>query len=163
MILKLSLPRCVIPVSKESVQQKLIDELWFRKQLSTFVYLGPINSWALGSRPDCPPPPPPPTLSGPDHTYTWPFTFPAWYKWNLWNKVTSTYKRHVNDISINIELSKGWRYQRGNQKPSIKEEKTIQWLKRSRTRIISQGCIRVFIIHGLINEHSIWYYSDKML
>jgi hypothetical protein len=37
MILKLSPPRCVI--SKESVQQKWIDELWFRKQLSTCLFV----------------------------------------------------------------------------------------------------------------------------
>jgi hypothetical protein len=40
MILKLSPPRCVI--SKESVQQKWIDKLWFRKQLSTCLFvMGP--------------------------------------------------------------------------------------------------------------------------
>jgi hypothetical protein len=44
MILKLSPPRCVI--SKESLQQKWIDELWFRKQLKL-----PLNSWAPGRRP----------------------------------------------------------------------------------------------------------------
>ena len=37
MIIKLSPPRCVI--SKESVQQKWIDELWFRKQLSTCLFV----------------------------------------------------------------------------------------------------------------------------
>jgi hypothetical protein len=41
MILKLSPPRCVI--SKESVQQKWIDELWFRKQLSTCLFLWTFN------------------------------------------------------------------------------------------------------------------------
>jgi len=41
--------RCVI--SKESVQQKWFDELWFRKQLC-IVYL----SWAPGCRPGWPPP-----------------------------------------------------------------------------------------------------------
>jgi hypothetical protein len=45
MIHKLSPPRCVIS-KEESVQQKWIDELWFRKQLSTC-----LNSWAPGSRP----------------------------------------------------------------------------------------------------------------
>ena len=39
MILKLSSPRRVI--SKESVQQKWIDELWFRKQLSTCLFESP--------------------------------------------------------------------------------------------------------------------------
>jgi hypothetical protein len=39
-ILKLSPPRCII--SKESVQQTWIDELWFRKQLSTCLFvMGP--------------------------------------------------------------------------------------------------------------------------
>ena len=91
MILKLSLPRCVIPVSKESAQQNLIDELWFRKQLSTCLF-GPPK--LMGPRePPRLPPPPLSTLSGPDHTYTWLFSFLAWYKWNLWKKVTSTYKR----------------------------------------------------------------------
>ena len=37
MMLKLSPPRCVI--SKESVQQKWIDELWFRKQISTCLFV----------------------------------------------------------------------------------------------------------------------------
>ena len=41
MILKLSPPRCVI--SKESVQQKWIDQLWFRKQLSTCLFVWTIN------------------------------------------------------------------------------------------------------------------------
>jgi hypothetical protein len=44
MILKRSPPQCVI--SKESVQQKWIDELWYRKQLSTC-----LNSWALADPP----------------------------------------------------------------------------------------------------------------
>ena len=54
MILKLSPPRCVI--SMESVQQKWIDELWFRKQLSTclFVWTHNHNSWAPGHRPGWP-------------------------------------------------------------------------------------------------------------
>jgi hypothetical protein len=45
MILKLSPPRCVI--SKESVQQNWIDDLWFRKQLCTclFVWALNYNSW----------------------------------------------------------------------------------------------------------------------
>ena len=51
MILKQSPPRCVI--IKESVQQKLIDELWFRKQLSTC-----LNSWAPGHCHGWPLPPP---------------------------------------------------------------------------------------------------------
>jgi hypothetical protein len=64
MILKLSPPRCVI--SKESVQQKWIDELWFRKQLSTCLFVWNLNyndlvhllnSWALGRRPGLPPSP----------------------------------------------------------------------------------------------------------
>jgi hypothetical protein len=61
MILKLSSPRCVI--SKESVQQKWIDEVWFRKQLSTclFVWTLNYNSWALGCRLGWHPPP---SLSG---------------------------------------------------------------------------------------------------
>ena len=37
MMLKLSPPRCII--SNESVQQKWIDELWFRKQLSTCLFV----------------------------------------------------------------------------------------------------------------------------
>jgi hypothetical protein len=41
MILKLSPPRCAI--SKESVQQKWIDELWFRKQLSTCLFVWTLN------------------------------------------------------------------------------------------------------------------------
>ena len=41
MILKLSPPRCVI--SKESAQQKWIDELWFRKQLSTCLFVWTLN------------------------------------------------------------------------------------------------------------------------
>jgi hypothetical protein len=41
MILKLSPPRCVI--SKESVQQKWIDELWFRKQLCTCLFVWTLN------------------------------------------------------------------------------------------------------------------------
>jgi hypothetical protein len=36
MILKLCTPRCIM--SKESIQQKWIDELWFRKQLSTCLF-----------------------------------------------------------------------------------------------------------------------------
>jgi hypothetical protein len=54
MILKLSPPRCVI--SKESVQQKWIDKLWFRKQLTTclFVWTLNYNSWAPGCRPGWP-------------------------------------------------------------------------------------------------------------
>ena len=52
MILKLSPPRCVI--SKDSVQQNWIDELWFGKQLSTCLFV-----WTLIYNP-CPPP-----LSGP--------------------------------------------------------------------------------------------------
>ena len=54
MILKLSPPRCGI--SKESVQQKWIDELWFRKQLSSclFVWTLNYNSWASGCRPAVP-------------------------------------------------------------------------------------------------------------
>jgi hypothetical protein len=54
MILKLSPRRCVI--SKESVQQKWIDEFWFRKQLSTclFVWTLNYNSWAPGSCPGWP-------------------------------------------------------------------------------------------------------------
>ena len=40
MILELNPPRCVI--SKKSVQQKWIDEFWFRKQLSTCLFvMGP--------------------------------------------------------------------------------------------------------------------------
>ena len=63
MILKLSPPRCVI--SKESVQQKWIDELWFRKQLSTCLFFWTLNyndlvhllnSWPPGHRLDFPPP-----------------------------------------------------------------------------------------------------------
>ena len=48
MILKLSPPRCVI--SKESVQQNWIDELWFRKQLSTCLFVWTLNhnSWTSG-------------------------------------------------------------------------------------------------------------------
>ena len=62
MILKLSPPRCVI--SKESVQQKCIDELWFRKQLSTCLFVWTLNnndlvhllnSWAPGRLPGWPP------------------------------------------------------------------------------------------------------------
>jgi len=49
MKLKLSPPRCVI--SKESVQQKWIDELWFRKQLSTCLFVWTLNSWARGAAP----------------------------------------------------------------------------------------------------------------
>jgi hypothetical protein len=51
MIFKQSPPRCVI--SKESVQQKWIDQLWFRKQLSTclFVWTLNYNSWAPGAAP----------------------------------------------------------------------------------------------------------------
>ena len=41
MIFKQSPPRCVI--SKESVQQKWIDQLWFRKQLSTCLFFWIIN------------------------------------------------------------------------------------------------------------------------
>ena len=41
MILKLSPPRCGI--SKESTQQKWIDELWFRKQLSTCLFVWTLN------------------------------------------------------------------------------------------------------------------------
>jgi hypothetical protein len=41
MMLKLSPPRCII--SKESVQQKWIDELWFRKQLSTCLFVWILN------------------------------------------------------------------------------------------------------------------------
>ena len=41
MILKLSPPRCVI--SKESVQQKWMGELWFRKQLSTCLFVWTLN------------------------------------------------------------------------------------------------------------------------
>ena len=41
MILKLSPPRCVI--SKESVQQKWIDELWFRMHLSTCLFVWNLN------------------------------------------------------------------------------------------------------------------------
>ena len=41
MILKLSPPQCVI--SNESVQQKRIDELWFRKQLSTCLFVWTLN------------------------------------------------------------------------------------------------------------------------
>jgi len=62
MILKLSPPPCVI--SKELVQQKWIDELWFRKQLSTCLFVWTLNyndlvhllnSWAPGRRPGWPP------------------------------------------------------------------------------------------------------------
>ena len=61
MILKLSPPRCVI--SKEPVQKKWIDELWFRKQLSTclFVWIFNYNSWAPRRRPDDHP------LNGPEY------------------------------------------------------------------------------------------------
>jgi hypothetical protein len=55
MILKLSPPWCVI--SKESVQQNWIDELWFRKQLSTCLFV-----WILAD-------PPPSPLSGPEGTH----------------------------------------------------------------------------------------------
>ena len=57
MILKLSPPRCVI--SKESVQQKWINELWIWKQLSTCLFVWTINynSWAQGRCPGWPPPP----------------------------------------------------------------------------------------------------------
>jgi hypothetical protein len=48
MIPKLSPPRCVI--SKESVQQKLIDELWFRKQLSTCLFFWTLNYNGHGPR-----------------------------------------------------------------------------------------------------------------
>ena len=41
MILQLSPPRCVI--SKESVQQKWIDELWFRKQILLVYFLNFID------------------------------------------------------------------------------------------------------------------------
>jgi len=41
MILKLSPPRCVL--SKDSVQQKWIDELWFGKQLSTCLFVWTLN------------------------------------------------------------------------------------------------------------------------
>ena len=41
MILKLSPPRCVI--HKESVQQKWIDELWYRKQLSICLFVWTLN------------------------------------------------------------------------------------------------------------------------
>jgi hypothetical protein len=41
MILKLSPPWCVI--SKELVQQKWIDELWFRKQLSACLFVWSLN------------------------------------------------------------------------------------------------------------------------
>ena len=41
MIPKLSPPRCVI--SKESAQQKWIDELWFRKQFSTCLFVWTLN------------------------------------------------------------------------------------------------------------------------
>ena len=62
MIFKLSPPRCVI--SKESVQQKWIDELWFRKQLSACLFVWTFNykSWAPGRHPGLSPPP---LLSGP--------------------------------------------------------------------------------------------------
>ena len=67
MILKLSPPRCVIHViiSKESVQQKWIDELWFRKQLSTCLFVWTLNykSWAPGQCPGWSP------LSGSDHVH----------------------------------------------------------------------------------------------
>jgi hypothetical protein len=46
MILKLSPPRCVI--SKESVQQKWIDELWFRKQLSSCLFVWTLNYKLMG-------------------------------------------------------------------------------------------------------------------
>jgi hypothetical protein len=61
MILKLSPPRCVI--SKEPVQKKWIDELWFKKQLSTclFVWIFNYNSWAPRRRPDDHP------LNGPEY------------------------------------------------------------------------------------------------
>ena len=55
-ILQISPSRCVIS-KEESVQQKWIDELWFRKQFSTC-----LNSSALGCHPGWPPLPP---LSGP--------------------------------------------------------------------------------------------------
>ena len=44
-------------ISKESVQQKWIDELWFRKQLSTCLFFWTLNynSWAPGRRPGWPP------------------------------------------------------------------------------------------------------------
>ena len=51
MTLKLSPPRCVI--SKESVQQKWIDELWFRKQLSTCLFVWTLNYKLMG--PGAPP------------------------------------------------------------------------------------------------------------
>ena len=63
MILTLIPPWCVI--SKESVQQKWIDELWFRQQLSTC-----LNSWA--------PADPPPPLSGPAHYNEWLKTHNDW-------------------------------------------------------------------------------------
>ena len=55
MILKLSPPRCVI--CKEWVQQNWIGELWFRKQLSTclFVWTLNYNSWAQRRCPGWPP------------------------------------------------------------------------------------------------------------
>ena len=62
MILKLSPPRCVI--SKESAQQKWIDELWFRKQFSTCLFVWTLNyndlthllnSWVPGRRSAWPP------------------------------------------------------------------------------------------------------------
>jgi hypothetical protein len=40
-IFKLSPPQCVI--SKESVKKKKIDELWFRKQLSTCLFVWTLN------------------------------------------------------------------------------------------------------------------------
>ena len=62
MILQLSPPRC--DISKKSVHQRWIDELWFRKQLSTCLFVWTLNyndlvhllnSWAPGLRLGWPP------------------------------------------------------------------------------------------------------------
>ena len=125
MILKLSPPRCVI--SKESVQQKSIDELWFRKQLSTCLFvMGPRSLHRLT----------PPPHSGPDYTNICVFylLMPAcvihyrnyyWYLPNCHYYYPNLYFRRkahicsylllVNNHQLSTQSKKKWRKYRVNK------------------------------------------------